>query len=74
MYYTGKGRVEVILIDKENSIFLNKELTKQGNNYTITFSPQDAEKYENQSHVYYFSKNNNKFSLVPVPNNPNESE
>ncbi|CAI2184455.1 11588_t:CDS:2 [Funneliformis geosporum] len=54
------------------------ELTKKGSCYTITFSSQDAEKYHNQDHVFYFSKNNHKFSLVPVstspPNNPNNKK
>jgi len=46
-------------------IFPNHELTKKGHHYTLTFLPQDAEKFHNQDHVYYFSKHNNKFTLRP---------
>ncbi|CAJ0824599.1 22181_t:CDS:2 [Entrophospora sp. SA101] len=65
MYYTSGGDVKVILIDKENPIFLNKELTKRGNHYTITFFAKDAGKYESQFYDYYFDKNNNNFTLKP---------
>jgi len=61
-----------LLIDKENSIFPNNKLTKKGHNYTITFLAQDAEKFHSQNHVYYFSKNNNKFTLKP--HNPEPSD
>ena len=63
---------KIILIDKENSIFPNNELTQKNHNYTITFSAKDAEKYHNQDHVFYFSKNNNKFTLKP--HNPEPSD
>lgn len=64
-----------ILIDKENSIFPNDELTQKGGcNYIINFLPQDAEKYHNQIHVYYFSKNNSKFTLKPYQKEPTQEE
>jgi len=75
-YFVGLGRNHMwierdsdksILIDKENSIFPNSELTKKRSYYTIAFLAQDAEKYDNQDHVYYFSKDNNKFTLKPEP-------
>ncbi|KLL04244.1 MAG: hypothetical protein MRERV_26c006 [Mycoplasmataceae bacterium RV_VA103A] len=65
---------KIILIDKENSIFPNNELTQRGKNYTVTFLPQNAEKFHNQGHVYYFSKHNDKFSLAPVSTPPNEKK
>ncbi|CAG8679531.1 2829_t:CDS:2, partial [Ambispora leptoticha] len=49
------------------------ELTKKGHNYTITFLAQDAEKYQNQDHIYYFSKNNNKFTLKPYQKEPEKT-
>ncbi|CAG8643834.1 4089_t:CDS:2, partial [Ambispora leptoticha] len=50
------------------------ELTKKGHNYTITFSPKDAEKYPNtHDQVYYFSKNNNKFTLKPYQKEPEKT-
>ncbi|CAG8810616.1 2353_t:CDS:2, partial [Racocetra persica] len=65
---------KIILIDKENIIFPNDELTQKGQNYTITFLPQNAEKFHNQSHVYYFSKHNDKFNLAPVFTPSNEKK
>src|SRR5438445_13323410 len=67
----------MILIDKENSIFPNQELTQKGQNYTITFLPSDAEKFHNQGGVYYFSKYNSKFALKthnPEPGNKKEEK
>jgi hypothetical protein len=74
---TDTDNHKVVLVDKENPIFPNQELTQKGHEYTITFLPEDAEKFHNQSHVYYFSKNSNKFTFKlhnpePVPGNKKE--
>ena len=61
---------KVILVNEKNPMFSNKELTKKGQFYTITFLAQNAEKYDNKVHIYYFSKNNNKFTLKSKPENP----
>ncbi|CAG8559807.1 7854_t:CDS:2 [Cetraspora pellucida] len=50
------------------------ELTKKRQDYIITFVPENAEKYHNQSHVYYFSKHNDKFNLAPVFTPSNEKK
>jgi len=65
--YTIHNSDKVILIDKNNLVFsskLIKKLTNKNNHYIFSFSPEQAEKYHNQDHVYYFSESNDNFSVM----------
>ena len=59
------GNSRIILIDKRNAVFSATAnwLTKKENYYTFGFSAESANKYPDQSHVYYFDKINNGFSV-----------
>ncbi|CAJ0912834.1 11076_t:CDS:2 [Entrophospora sp. SA101] len=57
-----------------NHMYHTDKLVKKGSRYIVNFLAEDAGKYENQSHVYYFSKNNDKFSLKPEQKKPEKSK